>query len=65
MDFLRIFRICVAGSGYCWASVSASVPKPTRSVPQISIAHDIIAVEDAASLVSVEFHRHPFWNPRW
>ena len=31
-----------------------SVPKPTRSVPQISVADDIIAIEDAASLVSLK-----------
>jgi hypothetical protein len=39
--------------------VPTSVPKPTRSVPQVSIAHDIIAVEDAASLVATEFHCDP------
>lgn len=38
------------------------VPKPTRSVPQVSIAHDIIAVEDAASLVATELHGHSFLN---
>jgi hypothetical protein len=56
LDFLRILRIRVAGNGYRRASVPASVPKPTRSVPQISIAHDIIAIEDTASLVAAHFH---------
>ena len=36
----------------------ASVPKTTRSVPQISVAHDIIAIEHAAGLVAAQFHRH-------
>ena len=57
---LRILRIFLAGHGYGRASVPTSVPKPTRSVPQISIAHDIIAIEDAASLVAAQFHRHTF-----
>ncbi len=34
----------------------ASVPKTTRRVPQISVAHDIIAVEDAPGLVTTQFH---------
>jgi hypothetical protein len=42
--------------------VPTSVPKPTRSVPQVSIAHDIIAVEHAASLVASEFHGDPLRN---
>ena len=37
-----------------------SVPKPTRGVPQISIADDIIAIEDAARLVTAQFHRDAF-----
>ena len=40
-----------------------SVPKPTRSVPQISIADDIIAIEDAVSLVATQFHGHALRNP--
>ena len=40
----------------------ASVPKTTRSVPQISVADDIIAIENAASLVAAQFHRHALWN---
>jgi hypothetical protein len=39
-----------------------SVPKPTRSVPQVSIADDIIAIEDAASLVAAQFHGHALRN---
>ena len=39
-----------------------SVPKPTRSVPQVSIADDIIAIEDTASLVATEFHGHTLRN---
>jgi len=42
--------------------VPTSVPKPTRGVPQISIAHDIIAIEDAASLVTAQFHRDALRN---
>jgi hypothetical protein len=37
----------MAGSGYGRASVPTSVPKPTRSLPQFSIAADIIAIENA------------------
>ena len=33
----------------------ASVPKTTRSVPQISVADDIIAIKNAASLVPLNF----------
>jgi len=62
MDFLRILRICFAGNGYCRASVPASVPKPTRSLPQISVAHDIITVEDAAGLVAAQFRGHSLGN---
>ena len=40
----------------------ASVPKTTRSVPQISVADDIIAIEDAARLVSAQFHRDALRN---
>ena len=50
----------MAGHGYGRASVPTSVPKPTRSVPQIPIADDIIAIENAASLVAAQFHRHAF-----
>jgi hypothetical protein len=42
----------MAGSGYGRASVPTSVPKPTRSLPQVSIADDIIAIENAARLVA-------------
>jgi len=42
--------------------VLASVPKPTRSLPQVSIADDIIAIEHAARLVAAQFHRHAFGN---
>jgi hypothetical protein len=42
--------------------VPASVPKPTRSVPQVSIADDIIAIEYAAGLVPTEFHGHALWD---
>jgi hypothetical protein len=55
VDFLRILRIRLARIGYCRASVPTSVPKPTRRVPQISIADDIIAIEDAARLVTAQF----------
>ena len=44
------------------ASVPASVPKTTRSVPQISVAHDIIAIKNAAGLVAAQFHGHALWN---
>jgi hypothetical protein len=44
--------------------VPASVPKTTRSVPQISVADDIIAIKNAASLVAAQFHGHAFRNPR-
>ncbi len=60
--FLGILRILLAGIGYCRASVPTSVPKPTRSVPQISIADDIIAIEDAARLVPAQFHRDALRN---
>ncbi|MCM3879444.1 MAG: hypothetical protein ND807_04980, partial [Vicinamibacterales bacterium] len=40
----------------------ASVPKTTRSVPQISVADDIIAIKNAASLVAGQFHGHALWN---
>jgi len=62
VDFLRILRIRLARIGYCRASVPTSVPKPTRRVPQISIADDIIAIEDAARLVTAQFHRDAFGN---
>jgi hypothetical protein len=42
--------------------VPASVPKATSSVPQISVAHDIIAIKNAASLVAAQFHGHAFRN---
>ena len=45
---------------YGRAGVPTSVPKPTRSVPQIPIADDIIAIENAARLVAAQFHRDPF-----
>ena len=38
------------------------MPKPTRGVPQISIADDIIAIEDAARLVTAQFHRDALRN---
>ena len=57
MDFLRILRFLAAAEGYGRASVPASVPKTTRSVPQISVAHDIIAIKNAASLVAAQFLR--------
>jgi hypothetical protein len=40
------------------------VHKTTSSVPQISVAHDIIAIEDAARLVVAQFHRDAFGNAR-
>ena len=49
---LRILRILLTGGGYGRASVPTSVPKPTRSLPQVSIADDIIAIENAARLVA-------------
>jgi hypothetical protein len=57
---LRILRILLVGRGYGQASVPTSVPKPTRSLPQISIADDIIAIEHAARFVAAQFHRHAF-----
>jgi hypothetical protein len=42
--------------------VPASVPKATSSVPQISVAHDIIAIKNAAGLVAAQFHGHPLRN---
>ena len=42
----------------------ASVPKTTSSVPQISVAHDIIAIKNAAGLVAAQFHGHPLRNAR-
>jgi len=42
--------------------VPASVPKSTSSVPQISVAHDIIAIKNAAGLVTAQFHGHPLRN---
>jgi hypothetical protein len=48
--FLKILRIRVADSGYGRASVPARVPKTARRLPQISIAHDIIAIEHVAGL---------------
>jgi hypothetical protein len=39
------------------------VRKPTRGVPQISIADDTIAIEDAARLVTAQFHRDAFGMP--
>src|SRR5688572_16714020 len=38
----------------------SSVPKPMRSLPQVSVAEDIIAIEHAARLVAAQFHRHAF-----
>ena len=60
--FPKDFAIRLARIGYCRASVPTSVPKPTRGVPQISIADDIIAIEDAARLVTAQFHRHALRN---
>jgi hypothetical protein len=57
-ESLRILRIRFARIGYCRASVPASVPKTARRVPQVSIAHDIIAIEHATSLVAAQFHGH-------
>ena len=62
MDFLRILRIRFVRIGYCRASVPTSAPKPTRGVPQISIADDIIAIEDATRLVTAQFHGGAFGN---
>jgi hypothetical protein len=59
---LRILRIRFARIDYCRASVPTSVPKPTRGVPQISIADDIIAIENAARLVTAQFHRDGLRN---
>ena len=42
------------------ASVPTSVPKPSRSVPQVSVAHDIIAFKDAPGLVARQIHGHAF-----
>jgi hypothetical protein len=42
--------------------VPASVPKTARRVPQISIAHDIIAIEHAAGLVAAQFRGHALRN---
>jgi hypothetical protein len=57
VDFLRILRLLAAAAeGQGWASV----PKSTSSVPQISVAHDIIAIKNAAGLVAAQFlHGHP------
>ena len=38
------------------------MPKTTRSVPQISVADDIIAIKNAASLVAAQFHGHALRN---
>jgi hypothetical protein len=42
--------------------VPASVPKTTSSIPQISVAHDIIAIKNAASLVAAHFDGDALWN---
>jgi hypothetical protein len=44
--------------------VPASVPESTSSVPQISVAHDIIAIKNAAGLVAAQFHGHALRNAR-
>jgi len=44
--------------------VPASVPKSTSSVPQISVADDIIAIKNAAGLVAAQFHGHTLRNAR-
>jgi hypothetical protein len=36
------------------------VPQPVRRLPQVSVAHDIITIEDATRLVAAQFHRHAF-----
>jgi hypothetical protein len=42
--------------------VPATVPRTTSSVPQISVAHDIIAIKNTASLVTAQFHGRAFRN---
>jgi len=42
--------------------VPKTVP-PVRSFPQVSVAHDIIAIEDATRLVAAQFHRNALGDP--
>ena len=36
------------------------MPKPIRGLAQISVADDIITIEDATRFVAAQFHRHAF-----
>ena len=40
-----------------------TVALPVRRFPQVSVAHDIIAMEEAARFVAAQFHRHAFAIP--
>jgi hypothetical protein len=42
--------------------VPKTVPQPVRRLPQVSVADDIISIEDATRLVAAQFHRDAFWN---
>jgi len=50
---LRILRISPGPTG----QRGRTVPRPVRTVPQVSVAHDIIAVEHATRLMAAQFHR--------
>src|SRR3954466_12153869 len=53
---LRILRV--------WLNSTGHRVRTVRRLPQVSVAHNIIAIEDAARLVAAQFHRGAFGDPR-
>ena len=62
LKLLRILRVSLGSTGHRERTVPKTVPQPVRSLPQVSVAHDIIAIKNAASLVAAQFHRDAFGN---
>src|SRR3954463_16406477 len=54
----KLLRIC----GVRLARPVSGAPLPVRRLPHVSVAHNIIAIEDAVRLVAAEFRRPAFAN---
>jgi hypothetical protein len=54
---LRILRTPLGSIGHRGRTAPKFVPQPARRVPQVSVAPDIIAIEDATRLVAAQCHR--------
>src|SRR5437870_7800906 len=60
MEIAKDFACSAWLDRYRGRTVPKTVPQPVRRLPQVSVAHDIIAVEDAMRLVAAQFHRDAF-----